>query len=39
LMVRTMAIGRLVCVFFKNLLTVGVLLKLVGLNQGKQRLN
>jgi hypothetical protein len=33
LMVRTMAIGKLECVSFLNLLTAGVLLKLVGLNQ------
>jgi hypothetical protein len=32
LMVKAMAIGKLVCGFFKNLLTVGVLLKLVGLS-------
>jgi hypothetical protein len=39
LMVRTMAIGRHVCVSFLNLLTVGVLLKLVRLNQRMQHLN
>jgi hypothetical protein len=35
-MVRTMAIGKLGCDSFKNLLTVGILLTLVGLNQRMQ---